>query len=133
VTDIDAPRSDGSPNYTVDTLAELVRLYPADTLFNLVGADSFLNLRNWRAPDRLLELAEWIVVSRPGYALAEDDLAPLTLTDWQRNRIHLLSGVEEDISATELRDRLHNGEQCLDLVPESVADYIIKQNSLYRS
>jgi nicotinate-nucleotide adenylyltransferase len=130
-SDIDAPRPDGSPNYTVDTLAALAALHPKDELFNLVGADSFLNLRNWREPDRLLELAEWIVVSRPGYALAEDDLAPLTLTDWQRDRVRFLGGIEQDISATELRVRLYKGDFSQDLLPERVVEYI-QSHRLYR-
>ena len=130
-SDIDAPRPDGSPNYTVDTLTTLAALHPDNELFNLVGADSFLNLRNWREPDRLLELAEWIVVSRPGYALTEDDLAPLALTEWQRGRVYVLGGIEEDISATELRDRLHSGEQCADLLPRHVCAYI-NNRKLYR-
>jgi nicotinate-nucleotide adenylyltransferase len=66
VSGIDAPRVDGLPNYTVDTLTALRKEMPEARLFHLVGADSFLDLRRWREPDRLLELAEWIVVSRPG-------------------------------------------------------------------
>jgi nicotinate-nucleotide adenylyltransferase len=132
VTGIDAPHPDGSPNYTVDTLTELSRLHPADTLFNLVGADSFLNLRNWREPDRLLELAEWIVVSRPGYSLMDEDLSPLKLSSLQCGRVHMLRGIEEDISATELRIRLQNRELCADLLPQSVTDFI-QRESPYRS
>jgi nicotinate-nucleotide adenylyltransferase len=126
-TGIDAPHPDGSANYTVDTLTELARLYPADTLFNLVGADSFLNLRKWREPDRLLELAEWIVVSRPGYALKNEDLADLGLNEWQRDRVHSLGGVEEDISATDLRNRLYNGDECMDWLPRAVGDFIQRE------
>ena len=86
VSGIDAPWPDGSPNYTVDTLAALREEMPDARLFNLVGADSFLDLRRWREPERLLELAEWIVVSRPGFALA--DLSPLDLSPEQRSRVH---------------------------------------------
>jgi nicotinate-nucleotide adenylyltransferase len=82
VSDLDAPRSDGKPNYTVQTLAALHEAVPDARLFNLVGADSFLNLPRWHEPERLLELAEWIVVSRPGFPLA--DLSPLGLTPRQR-------------------------------------------------
>src|ERR1019366_7429858 len=60
VSSVDAPRPDGAPNYTVDTLAALARAAPAATLFVLAGADSFLTLRNWRSPAQLLALAEWI-------------------------------------------------------------------------
>ena len=130
VSTIDAPRADLSPNYTVDTLAALRKLAPDDTLFNLVGADSFLNLRHWRSPDRLLELAEWIVVTRPGYPLTEPDLAPFNLTPTQRSRVHLLTGVAEDISATGLRERLRQGDPCDDLLPPTVANYIWRR-SLY--
>jgi nicotinate-nucleotide adenylyltransferase len=66
---LDAPLADGSPNYTVRTLELLVQEYARATLFNLVGADSFAQLAQWRDPQRLLQLAEWIVVSRPGIPL----------------------------------------------------------------
>jgi nicotinate-nucleotide adenylyltransferase len=130
VSTIDAPRADLAPNYTVDTLAALHSLMPADTLFNLVGADSFLNLRHWREPARLLELAEWIVVTRPGYSLSEEDLAPLQLSGAERERVHILAGVAEDVSATALRERLYQGDTCHDLLPPAVAAYI-EQHRLY--
>jgi nicotinate-nucleotide adenylyltransferase len=85
---IESPRADGAPNFTVDTLNALERLHPDDILYSIVGADSFLTLPRWRDPRRLLELAEWIVVSRPGTSLMEADLAPLALTPTQRARVH---------------------------------------------
>ncbi|WP_348267678.1 nicotinate-nucleotide adenylyltransferase [Edaphobacter paludis] len=124
---IDAPRSDGLPNYTADTLASLRRALPEDTLFNLVGADSFLDLPRWHEPNRLLELAEWIVVSRPGFSLADfsrEDLSSLHLTPHQQSRVHLLTTVHEDISATVLRQRLQAGESCTDALPSAVSTYI---------
>jgi len=130
-SDIDAPRPDHTPNYTVDTLAALAATHPHDTLFNLVGADSFLSLYHWREPSRLLNLAEWIVVTRPGYPLSDEALAPLALTPAQRARVHILTGVAEDISATTLRERLRQGDPCHDLLPTPVAAYI-EQHHLYR-
>lgn len=126
---LDAPRVDGLPNYTVDTLDALQRTHPGDTLFNLVGADSFLDLPRWREPDRLLELAEWIVAARPGFSL--EDLSPLRLTPHQRARVHLLRSTDEDISATDLRRRLRTGDDCRGLVPAAVCDYI-QSHGLYR-
>jgi nicotinate-nucleotide adenylyltransferase len=133
VTELDAPRPGGLPNYTVDTLTALRALYPDDTLFSLAGADSFLNLHHWREPQRLLELTEWIVVTRPGYpltSLSDDRVAPLHLTPAQRERVHILTGVHEDVSATGLRERLRHGDPCADLLSPSVADYI-RQRALY--
>jgi nicotinate-nucleotide adenylyltransferase len=131
-TDLDAPRPNNLPNYTVDTLAALRALHPHDTLFSLAGADSFLTLYHWREPQRLLALADWIVVTRPGYALTHESLAPLHLTPAQRARVHILTSIAEDVSATGLRDRLRQGAPCTDLLSPSVARYIAEHN-LYRN
>jgi nicotinate-nucleotide adenylyltransferase len=127
---IDQPKSDGSPNYTVNTLDLFLRKTPEAKLYCLVGADSFLSLRKWHQPDRLLSLAEWIVVSRPGYSL--DNLSSLGLTEEQQGRIHLLQTAHYDISSTWLRERLAAGDSARDLLPESVARYI-RDHHLYRT
>jgi nicotinate-nucleotide adenylyltransferase len=129
VSDLDAPRGDGAPNYTVQTLATLHETMPDARLFNLVGADSFLDLRRWHEPERLLELAEWIVVSRPGFPLA--NLSPLGLTPYQRGRVHLLQTVHEDVAATNLRGRLEAGDLCTDVLSPAVSAYI-QAHHLYR-
>jgi nicotinate-nucleotide adenylyltransferase len=45
--------------------------------------------------------------------------------------VHLLDGVHEDVSATELRERLERGEDCGDVLPEGVMEYI-RARGLYR-
>jgi nicotinate-nucleotide adenylyltransferase len=127
-SEIDAPRADHAPNYSVDTLAALAARHPEDRLFNLVGADAFLSLPRWHSPDRLLELAEWIVVTRPGYALTARDFAQMALTPAQRARVHILAGVAEDVSATALRERLGKGDPCSDLLPAPVAASIAEHH-----
>jgi nicotinate-nucleotide adenylyltransferase len=148
VSVLDAPRPDGHPNYTVDLLEDLARAHPGAQLFAIAGVDSFLTLAQWRSPTRVLALAEWIVVSRPGLDLAPTDSAgadflarpefvSLALTPAQRSRIHLLPGIYEDISATDLRARLHaaatpSGDPALlDWLPSSVITYI-RDHHLYQ-
>jgi nicotinate-nucleotide adenylyltransferase len=126
---VNSPQADGMPNYTVETLTLLKETMPEAKLFNLVGADSFLDLPRWRLPERLLELAEWIVVSRPGFPIAS--LSELDLTPNQRDHIHLLQTVHEDVAATNLRERLEAGDPCVDLLPEAVVAYI-QEHQLYR-
>lgn len=126
---LDAPRADGEPNYTADTLDKLHRRMPDATLFSIAGGDSFLSLPRWRDPNRLLQLAEWIVVSRPGYF--PGDLSSLGLTLEQRARVHLLETVHYDIAATDLRERLRSGDPCTGLLPQFIADYI-RTHGLYR-
>ncbi len=133
VSDLDAPRPDGAPNYTVDTLESMHRTYPGATLFNIAGADSFATLARWRDPQQLLALAEWIVVSRPGFPLPDlknADPENLVLNAERRSRIHLLNSVHEDVAATSLRERLAQGDPCTDLLPAAVSHYI-RRHHLY--
>jgi len=126
ITDVDAPNADGSPNYTVDALARLRKQYPDASLFMIVGADSFLSLRRWREPETLLAEAEWIVLSRPGFDL--DNLADLQLTPEQRQRVHLLTDLDEDTSASAIRERLRLGISCGDMLTNKVALYIARMH-----
>ena len=130
VSEEDAPRADGSPNYTVDTVARLLEQSAGEWLFVLVGADSFLDLARWHEPERLLGLAEWIVVSRPGFSLHHLSVSQQAYA--ALGRVHLLESVHEDVSATELRARLEQGEDCHDLVPATVLGYI-RVHGLYRA
>jgi nicotinate-nucleotide adenylyltransferase len=120
---LDAPLPDGSPNYTVNTLSTLRRLCSADdTLFVLIGADAFLGLPRWKSSETLLDLAEWIVVNRPGISLQE--LLQLGLRPEQRRRVHLLEHIHEPASATDVRLLLSAGSECAGLLPASILDYI---------
>ncbi len=132
VSDLDRPRDDGRPNYTVDTLEALKEGLPGAEdvrMFAIAGADSFLELPRWRESRRLLEMAEWIVVSRPGFSLRE--LAGLDLPKEMMDRVHLLETVQERVSATELRTRLRRGEDCSDSVDGAVLKYA-REHQLYR-
>lgn len=126
VTDVDAPNADGTPNYTVDALARLRKQYPDASFFMIVGADSFLSLRRWREPETLLAEAEWIVLSRPGFDL--DNLTDLQLTPEQRQRVHLLTDLDEDTSASAIRERLRLGISCGDMLTNKVALYIARMH-----
>ncbi len=126
---IEAPLPGGSPNYTVDTLTRLrADLDSGDPIFVVVGADAFRDLRRWREPDRLLALADWVVVSRPGFSMRQLDT--LALTPPQRGRVHLLEGVAEPASATRIREQLSSGSDCEGLLSAAVLDYI-RDHRLY--
>ena len=68
---IDAPRADGRPNYTIDTVRTLkAGLATGDELFCLMGADSFLSIGKWYRSSDLLVACDFIVASRPGFDLS---------------------------------------------------------------
>jgi nicotinate-nucleotide adenylyltransferase len=60
----------GTPNYTIDTLASLRAVFKPDcTLYCLMGADSFFALRRWHRAAEIPYAASLIVASRPGQPL----------------------------------------------------------------
>ena len=138
-------------NYTVDTVARFRRkLGKRDRLFFLIGIDAFLDIAHWREPERLLSEVEFVVVSRPGFSLADVEAAlPPSLRPAEQVKqgvrrqpaageivlanttIHLLKGVAEKVSATQIRNAAARGRSLDKLVGVLVADYIKKQG-LYR-
>ncbi len=131
VSAIDAPLHDNLPNYTAETLHTLLDSLPRHTsLFSILGADAFLTLPRWHNADQLFELAEWIVVSRPGFPLDRLDAMPLQAE--QRARVHRLNGIADPTSATQLRAQLRTGQPCEPLLPASLCAYI-RVHRLYRA
>ena len=78
----DAPTAAGHPNYTFDTLERLREEMPGEgTLFCLMGADSFLGLRQWHRGAQIPFIAPLIVASRPGQQLLDlADVLPAGLS-----------------------------------------------------
>jgi len=126
VTDVDAPHADGSPNYTVDALARLREQYPDAEIFVVVGADSFLSVRRWHEAEKLLNEANWIVLSREGFDLG--DMSDLHLTSEQAARVHTLATFDEHISASDLRERLRLGISCGNMLTTKVTLFIARMH-----
>lgn len=128
-SELEAPTEAISPNYTIDTLRRLrTQLHQNDEIFVVVGIDAFLDLERWRDPRGLLAAAQWVVVARPEFP--PEQLAAMALSSSERTRVHLLTDVQVPVSATEIRRRLEAGEDCSELVPQRVLDYI-RQHGLY--
>lgn len=129
-SELEAP-SEGAaaPNYTIDTLQRLrTELRASDEIFVVVGIDAFLELERWREPRVLLAAAQWIVVARPEFSLSRLD--EMQLSAVERARVHVLTDLHVPISATEIRRRLQDGEDCSGVIPRRVMEYI-RQHKLY--
>ena len=149
---IDAPRADGRPNYTIDTLRSLrATLAHDDEILCLTGADSFLSIGKWYHAADLLLACDFAVAARPGFDLGrltaalppavsvascdaeEADALVLCLHSGSRgeSRLYLLPDLDEDASASSVRASLHSsGGAGSDLDP-AVAAYI-REHGLYR-
>jgi len=141
------------PNYSIQTVRRLkASLKKSDELYFLIGIDAFLEISTWRQPAQLLNECDFIVASRPGYSLADvgealpETLrpAPAVLQALRKQEasgtialpsttIHLLSGVNESVSSTQIRVAAAKSVRQLSRhVPEAVAGYI-KKERLYSS
>lgn len=119
--ELDAP----DRRYTVDTVDHFQKtLGDATELFFIMGADSWSEIQTWREWERLLKMVNHIVVTRPGYEVAE------TLPG---ARVFFTDAVMKDVSATNIRRLASEGrlDEVARLVPEPVAEYIRKYE-IYR-
>jgi len=150
--ELDAPQRP----YTVETLAHFKEAAgPASRLFFVMGADSWAEIKTWREWERLLSMAEHVVVTRPGYEISDahvteeirarvvdlrgleaPEVARALEGDAARPRIYLSDAARVRLSATEIRRAVAGdggGAAALDaLVPPAVAGYI-KKYGLYRN
>jgi nicotinate-nucleotide adenylyltransferase len=126
------------PSYTADTLTRLhARGLSALQIFFITGADAFAEIETWSRYPQVLELAHFVVVSRPGHPAAGMKLRVPALA----GRMHSAALVEEhlvepaiflldartpDVSSTEIRRRVSRGEPLTGLVPKAVERHIAK-------
>ena len=123
-------------SYTVRTLERYHGLYPQQTLAWLIGSDAFAEIHTWHRWRELFDLANFVVLSRPGVSVAyPPEVAELLEL---RRRSHLRDGevgavlcpdiARAEVSATEVRRRVSRGDGVADLVPPPVATYIEEHN-----
>lgn len=128
--ELDTPGTPGK-GYTVDTLEHLRRELPGVELRLLIGADMAAMFDQWHQPDRLIELAEPLVMMRAPYdphALA----AKLGDERWA-GRVVPVEPI--DISSTEIRAAIREGRWDAPVVTDNLHPAVlryIREHGLYR-
>jgi len=136
-------RLDG-PSYTADTLKRLhANGLRASQIFFITGVDAFAEIATWKRYPEVLDLAHFVVVSRPGHDI--DTLGERLQSLASRMRradrgsvesanplIHLLLAPTPDVSSTMVGERLNRGDTISGLVPPLVEAHIVKHR-LYRA
>jgi nicotinate-nucleotide adenylyltransferase len=138
--------------YTVDTLAHFkTEMGETTEQFFIMGADSWSEITTWREWQKVLNMTNHIVVTRPGYEVKVDQVGELTsqvvdvrgwttlqvsqaLSESNSPKIYITDVAMVDVSATEIRNaaRLGRDEKLATMVPQPVADYITKYE-LYKN
>ena len=146
VSDMEIRR--GGPSYTIETLRELEKDgYKGEkdlSLSLIIGGDSFNDITTWCEYEEILKLASLVVVERPHTPVKKvAEVLPESLarkywydreTESYQNdfgtSITYLTTTLMAISSSEIRERVRRGLSIRYLLPEEVAEYIMK-NRLY--
>jgi nicotinate-nucleotide adenylyltransferase len=133
-------------NYSIDTIQRLKQtLKKADHLFFLIGIDAFNDIAKWHQAEALFRECAFIVASRPGYSLADvanalpERLRPKAAVTKPFAKqpatgdlvlpgatVHLLDGVQQNASATAIREAVRGKRSLAKFVDPPVGEYIRK-------
>jgi len=132
------------PSYTVTTLESLrAELGPEIPLCLLIGADAFAGFTTWHRWQDITALVHLVVLPRPDSAVSSD---PASWPAWARARavrsapelirqpagkVFYFNTSLQEISATDIRERIARGETISGLVPPAIERHI-HQHRLYR-
>jgi len=107
-------------SYTANTLRKL-KEQTDNEYYIVIGADNIGSLDKWHDFLYLKDNFEFIIFKRPDYPV----------DNMHKIKIKAIVELNEQVSSSEIRDKLHKDLSIEGLVPKSVEEYIIL-NGLYR-
>ena len=129
ISDIELKREGKS--FTVDTVAELRKIYPDDSLFLIIGSDMLLSFDRWYRYRDILSEVTLCVATR------EDEISREELFAYARDVLGLAENelIVSDISAfecssTEVRNAIKEGKSTEEYLSEGVRKYM-ENNGIY--
>jgi nicotinate-nucleotide adenylyltransferase len=129
------------PSYTADTLRRLHETgYDASQLFFILGTDAFAEIATWRDYPAVLDLGHFVVVARPGQALALTQAHAPELVSRIRLvadgggenipgppcAVFLVNAATPNVSSTDIRERAARGDSLAGLVAPAVERHIVR-------
>ena len=109
------------PSYTLDTVRALQAARPGLTWYLVIGQDQYAGFHTWHGWQELLGLVTLAIANRPDAPLAAD---PQVL----RVPHAAVALPMMDISSTDIRERIAQGQGTAGLVPAAVARYIARHH-----
>ena len=117
----------GGPTYTIDTVKQLD---PNIDYYWLMGTDQLQNFSTWTGWQDIMQKLTLVVAKRPDFP--SDIPQQMVKAQLPGKEIIQISFDEMDISSTEVRQRLANGQDVSDYVDSDVLKYINEHN-LYKN
>ena len=113
-------------SYTIDTIRDLLELYPEHQFSLIIGEDNLHSFMEWHKPHDIVDLVPLIVYRRHESTGATGAQAATLFAD----RISYAEAPLLEISSTSIRNRIKHGQSVRYVIPDCVLAYI-KQHSLY--
>ncbi len=110
------------PSYTIDTLNALQAKFPDDEFYLITGGDNWQIFNKWRNSEEILAKYHLLIYPRLGYEVI--------IPDNLKDRVTLVEAPIIELSSTEVRERLANGQSVRYYVPDEVLGYI-ERHHLY--
>ena len=110
-------------SYTDELLQRVQQKYPSKEFYFIIGEDNVEQLANWHNAEWLLQHANFIVVTRTCDHTNWSELSYL-------KRLHFVSAPAINISSTQIREALCQGESVVDLVPETIYPEVLGLKSI---
>lgn len=119
----------GGKSYTVATVEHFHEENPCDELYFLMGSDMLMTFLDWYMPERIMELATLVCISRSqkDSAAIEKNAEKIRQTG---GRVIIIDSDPIEISSTDIRSHIAAYGNGGGLVPKAVEKYIMK-NKLY--
>ena len=143
ISDMEVRREEIS--YTIDTLNRFKLIYPNSELFLIIGSDNLLELDAWKESLKIMKSYNILVASRPGInpisseenvlGMFNGDSPYCSFKTQSRNlnffhqetgtRLVIYDISPQDISSSDVRERLACGKSLDNMLPPEVETYII--------
>ena len=104
------------PSYTSVTLAHLSEKYPGHEFTVIMGGDSLQNLHKWKNAASIIDNYPILVYPRPGF-----EVQPPPGAD-----VRIIEAPLLELSATGIRELVHQGKSIRYMVPDAVKEEIEK-------
>lgn len=115
-------------SYTIETVKYFRSEFPEKNFYFIIGSDNFYYIETWKEYKELLNMVNFIIYLRHSF-LKEKIIEKHK--DILNEKIFWSKSEFIDISSSNIRIKIRNGENCLEDVGEKVWNYIIK-NKLYK-
>ena len=115
----------GGVSYTIDSLRDLKKKYKKNKICFIIGTDMFLNIEKWKDSDMLIREFCLVVGIRPGYLTEKADKLAKKLKNKYNADIVFVDNPPIDLSSSEIRKRVTNGETIRYRVPERVRQFLL--------